>query len=867
MTSHLYEIVRRRSQQFPGEVAVGGQIGLQWQTYDSAGLLAAADAAAAELAALGVRHGDRVVLWVPNHLWAPAFLFGLWRLGAIAVPFDREMNPEAGARILALVEPRLTLVGYGETPPWANQHPVTEWWQPGSRGAPALSGDWSLPDEPLALISFTSGTTGAPKGCMITHANVCAQVDVLEDAVPLAPGCRLASVLPLSHLLELTVGMLYPISKGAAVHYVPSRRGPDIVRVLKEQRITHMIGVPQLLTLMGQALEDRLKQRLPGPLYQWAKALAARLPIKLRRLIYFPVHRVIGGQLRMMASGGAALPEATYHIWERLGVRVLEGYGTSECSPVVACCRAAEDTPPGSVGRALRNVELRLSAEGEMLVRGPNVMAGYWLDPERTAEVLKDGWYYTGDLASIDERGRVRILGRVKDLIVLPSGMKVWPQDVEEELRREPGIKDAAVVSVPTAAHGATLHAYLLPLGAERAPIERVVAQANGRLAVHQRITSASWWPDDDFPRTTTLKVKRNLLPKPGQDVAVQVDALMASDDPVLQAVQAAARTTSVSPNQTLAELGLDSLGLVELAIALEEKTGRTISEDSINVAMTVADLKQALMTAAEGGPAPGGSRETWTAEPPLWPYTWGRAFRKLALPIDLLYSRIVTRTLVLGGEKLEQLPPRIIFAGTHHGFADMPLLRHGLRQTAARRYANGLVIATTAAGWVKEPAWAWFGILAFGLYPLRQHQQRDVNLRRLLKAADAGNAVLVFPQGVHARPEEEISGHPHAQFHTGVTHLARALDAAVVPFGVAGTEKVLPAYLEGYKGLVIAGIPMSFTPGPLVIAFGAAMVPERDEGVEAFTDRLQDECFRLTRGAEAAWEAERRGAGAVQPS
>jgi len=317
--------------------------------------------------------------------------------------------------------------------------------------------------------------------------------------------------------------------------------------------------------------------------------------------------------------------------------------------------------------------------------------------------------------------------------------------------------------------------------------------------------------------------------------------------------VQAATRSATVLPHQTLAELGIDSLGLVELAIALEEKTGRTVSEDALSVTMTVEGVRQALLAAASGGTGPAAPRETWTAEPSLWPYSWGRAFRLLSQPIDLMYSRVVTRTVVLGGEHLERLPGRTIFAGTHHGFADLPLLRRALSQTAARRYSNGMVIAATAAGWAEQPLWSWFGILAFGLFPLRLHQQREVNLRRLLRAADAGNAILVFPQGVHARPEQELADAPQAAFRTGVTHLANALDATVVPFGVAGTEKVLPAFLEGYHGRVIAGIPVSFTPGPLAIAFGAPMKPEQDEPAEGFTERLQVVCYQLTRSAEAS--------------
>ena len=206
MYTHLYELLLERAARYPHAVAVGGQQGLVWKTLDSAQLLDQVDRLADELAASGVGEGDRVVLWVPNHWRAPVYLFALWKLGAIAVPFDREMNPEGGARILETVQPRLILAGHGERPAWADQAEVTEWWEPGSRQAEAERGPWSRPAEELAALMFTSGTTGTPKGCMITQFNLCSQVQALDGTVPLDPACRLASVLPLSHLFELTVG-------------------------------------------------------------------------------------------------------------------------------------------------------------------------------------------------------------------------------------------------------------------------------------------------------------------------------------------------------------------------------------------------------------------------------------------------------------------------------------------------------------------------------------------------------------------------------------------------------------------------------------------------------------------------------------
>jgi long-chain acyl-CoA synthetase len=863
--AHLYELLQARAGAHPDAPAVGGQDGLVWRTLTGRQLLDLTDRLAAELSDLGVGEGDRVVLWAPNHWRTPIYLFAIWRLGAVAVPFDREMNPEGGARILAAVEPRAVLAGYGERPAWARDAEVTEWWEPGSRGGTPVTAPWIRPAEELAALMFTSGTTGTPKGCMISHANLCSQVDAIPERVPLDSSCRLASILPLSHLLELT-GMLHTLASGAAVHYVPSRRAADVQRVLVEQRITHMVVVPQILLLLGRAQEEQLAQRLPPRVLRAMYALARRLPLPARRRVFWPLHQKLGGHLRLLLSGGAALPEETHRLWERFGVRVVQGYGTSECSPVVTLGSPDGRTPLGSVGRALRDVELRLGGDGELLVRGPNVMRGYWRDPERTAEVLKDGWYATGDLAEIDAQGYVKIVGRARDLIALPSGLKVWPEDVEDVLRQNPLVRDAAVVAVPTPGGGVRLHAYLLPAGPSslQSPLPELVATSNARLAVHQRLASASWYPEPDFPRTSMLKVRRHLLPAPG-DAAVDVDLTLSADDPVGLAVAGVARVATVRGEQTLGELGLDSLGLVELAAAVETKTGKAVADDDLSLTMTVDALRSLVAGApdveAANSRVEGSAPEKTTTDVPDWPYTWGRIFRVLDAPFRLLYRFAITKTVVLGAEHLVHLPPRVIFAGTHHGFPDMSLVRYALSRTPARRLANGLIVPIAAGGFGSGGLqlgrglglYPWYGILAFGLYPLRQQAEREVSLRGLARLAQPGNAVLIFPQGTHARPAEEIEDSPRVRFRPGVFHLARALGASVVPFGLAGTERLMPWDPTTFRGVKIAGVPVSIHRGPLAIAFGPPVDLEANETPQAFAARLQTICYALTRQAEAA--------------
>jgi long-chain acyl-CoA synthetase len=865
-TTHLYELIRGRARVFPWAVTLGGQNGLTWKTLSSRQVLDLVDRLAAELSELGIREGDRVVLWVPNLWRTPIYLFALWKLGAVVVPFDREMNPDAGARIVQSVEARCVLVGYDERPAWLRDSKVVEWWEPGTRQASG-NRDWTPPAEELATISFTSGTTGDPKGCMITHANLLSQLDAARERIPLGPDCSLASILPLSHLFELTAGMLYPVSVGAAVHYIPSRRGPDITRVLSEQHITHMLVVPQMLAMMGQAVEDRLAARFSERGYAALKLLAERLPFAARRHLFWMVHSPLGGRLRLLACGGAALPPEIQRLWERFGIRVLQGYGTSECSPIVACGAAEGGTPPGSIGRPLRGVDVRLSGEGELLVRGRNVMRGYWKDPSRTAEVLDiDGWYATGDLARIDTSGNIFLLGRARDLIVLPSGMKVWPEDVEAVLRAHSAVQDAAIVAVPTPGGGATLHAYLLPgLAVDRtSDLTTILAECNGRLAKHQRVASASWWEGTDFPRTNLLKVRRHLLPRPTSVVGVRVESVLAADDPVGQAIAGAAGVSSVRSDQTLSELGVDSLGLVDLTLSLEEKTGKTIADGALHLDMTVAQVRNALLHAADvqDGAAQAEPREPNASPPvPMWPYTWGRAFRVLSFPVDLLYRFGVTRTVTLGREHLADLPPQVIFASTHHSFPDMPLVHYALARSGGEHTPRRLVTAIAAGGFNSGGPqlggglglYPWWGILALGLYPLRQDADTEASLRGLARVAAAGNDILIFPQGIHVPPADERAENPAARFRPGVAHLASDLGVPVVPIGVAGTEKVMPYKPSEFRGRLVAGVPVSITRGPLAIAFGPALSFEPSESLELFTLRLQKQCYALTRRAEEA--------------
>ena len=839
---NLYEIVRERAERYPDDIAFGGSHGVGWRTVTSAELLVLVDRLAGELAdTLAIAAGDRVVLWLPNSWQAPIYHFALWKLGAVVVPFDRDMNAGAARAILAAVEPRCAIVGYGDRPEWLTEETaVADWWEPGARGGTARD---EVASEELAVLAFTSGTTGNPKGCMITHRNLLHEVDTLGERIPLAPGCRLASVLPLSHLFELTCGMLYPLAAGATVHYVPSRRGPDILAVFQQQRISHLIAVPQLLTLMGKAIDDQLRQRLSPRLYDGLVTVAERAPFPARRHLFFMVHQKLGGHLQMIASGGAALPPATQRQWERFGVRIVQGYGTSECAPVIAAGAPDGSTPVGSVGRLIRGDEIRLTAEGELEVHGPNVMRGYWRDPERTAQVLHDGWYATGDLGRVDENGNLWILGRARDLIVLPSGMNVWPEDVESVLRTHPAVTDAAIVAVPNEASGAVLHAYLI--GSGTAADEReIIAWANSRLAAHQRLASASWWQSEsgDFPRTSTLKVRRHLLPMPSAATLAAPPPIVG--DPVARAIARVTRQATVRGDQTLGELGFDSLTLLELQVQLEEEVGGKLGEVLFRSDLTVE-------LAPESGRRARRYRGGEHARRRNRQLARGRAALALHLGSNLpgagLSPRCPPRLRGDSGGDPRQRPPAPASArgdpgrnppqlpgppapalGTRQGRADRPAKPPDHRDSfdaLRQRWRAGRGGHPDLRA-VSDPAAA-----PAASQPERARKPRP----RRQRGAD-------LSPGAPHRPGARTRGRFYRELpprRRPPGDRARRVDRSLW-YRRLGEAHASPAAAD-FRGIVLpGGIPIQIHRAPAAIAFGAPLTPEAGESASAFTTRVQ---------------------------
>jgi long-chain acyl-CoA synthetase len=364
--------------------------------------------------------------------------FGAFRTGLVLVPLDSQSTMPFIRQVPVDTQASAYIAPVNAEAPLGLPHvPLRPVPRSGS-----LATNHVVRSNDLAEIIFTSGTTSEPKGVTLTHGNITSNVRAAA-VLPHGPEHRLLSVLPISHMLEQTGGIFLPLASGASIAFTHSIRSSALMTAFTDRHPTTLVAVPRLLDLLIQGIIQDIEKR--GRLSHRGSAhrLAEHLPQAARRLLFLPFHHALGGSLRWIFSGGSSLDPRLQSMWQRMGISVLQGYGATECSPFVSCQRLT-DNATGSTGRAFPGVSVRVADDGELLVRGPNVTPGYWGNVTATREVLHDGWYATGDIAQIDHGGHIKLLGRKREMIALPSGLNVYPADVDAELTREPEIDDAA---------------------------------------------------------------------------------------------------------------------------------------------------------------------------------------------------------------------------------------------------------------------------------------------------------------------------------------------------------------------------------------------------------------------------------------
>lgn len=483
--------------------------------------------AAWRLRTAGLEPGDRLLTWSPSSPALAAVYLGAIRARLILVPLDLRMSADAISNVVDGAEPRLLALGGGRDAPrpaeaGLGEFPTTMVDALVADPDASFPDDWEAqvaawpppqPDEVWDLI-FTSGTTGRPKGVMIAHDNILATLAACHQVVPDIE-LRVLSVLPLSHLYEQAIGLLFLLDLGAHVLYVNSVKPRVVFDAFSAHRVTGMIAVPQILDLFWSGIEREVARSGRGRVFGLMRLIARRLPFRARRRLFKPAHDRLGGSLQLLVCVGAFLPPALQQAWEDLGVVVLQGYGSTENG--FGTFNTVRDHGLGTVGRPVPPIELRIADDGEVLFRGPTLFKGYWRDAEATTKAIDPaGWYHSGDLGHLDPDGRLVLSGRTKDRIALPNGFNVYPEDVENALRNA-GIRDAVVVETEPGrieaillAHAVEGADHTLDAAGLKTRVEAAVRSANAVLGPNQRIQGWRLWPEDDYPRTHTLKIRRD---------------------------------------------------------------------------------------------------------------------------------------------------------------------------------------------------------------------------------------------------------------------------------------------------------------------------------------------------------------------
>ena len=783
-------------------------------------LASAAHGFAAQLERDGIAAGQAIAIWSENRPEWIAALWGALLRGVVVVPIDYRASAEFLLKVAAIVDAKAVLVGdavdaaalgserrmlalaeiFRTKPENFRLKPENVRLKPEAT-SPAITA------ETTAEVIFTSGATAEPKGVVLTHKNILANIVPIERemakyrkyARPFRP-IRFLNLLPLSHMFGQAMATFVPPMLPGVVVFTRSYAPDDIVRQIKERRISVLVCVPKILEVLKEyVLRVAPEAAEPPPAGHWAK----------RWWHYRRIHRMFGFKFWAMVVGAAPLDPELEAFWGRLGFLVVQGYGLTETAPIVTLNHPLR-ARRGAVGKPIAGVEIRIAEDGEILVRGENVTSGYYNAPEATREAFKDGWFHTGDIGELDAEGRLMIRGRKKEMIVTPEGLNVFPEDVERSLLQESGVVDAAVVGAPVPGSTAErVHAILVL--AEGADADAIIRNANSRLSDHQKIRASAIWPAKELPRTEgTRKLKRRELRNwlSGRDLPAEGGSHLPHGSRVRDVAGVLARFApgrTLNPSTTIDELGLSSLERVELMMALEETFQVTVDETAFSSAVTVADLEklvEPLGVSATPDLKVGLTGEGKEIVFPSWNRSLpARAARRISLPTWILpLGRVFARVTVSGLEHLDGIDGPVIFAANHQSHFDGPVILDSLPPRWRYRTAPAMMKEFfnahffperhTRKQWFTNSLNYYLSALFFNAFPLTQ---TSTGTRQTLRYAgelvEDGYSILIFPEGRRTDAGEI------ARFQPGVGMIAARLGVPVVPVRLEGLDQVLPRH------------------------------------------------------------------------
>jgi long-chain acyl-CoA synthetase len=833
----------------------------------------------------GVAGGARCAILAFNSpAWVATYL-GIIGSGNTAVPLDTAFTPhqvgklldDSGATLLFVDERsfataqeaaagRKVQLAMMDAPreglPYVEEMVLTA--APGFAPVPVRSED-------VVAIIYTSGTTSDPKGVMLTDGNMVAEVECVRKFLPIGPGDALLGVLPLFHVLAQMANLFLPLGNGGKVVFLDSLNTQELTLALRERGITIFCCVPQFFYLIHERIfgevskKGRLAERIFGLMLKLSTA-SQKVGFNLGKVFFKKVHAQLGPDIRHFVTGGSRFDAQIGRDIQALGFSMLQAFGMTETTSGCFC------TPPGdnvigSIGRPLPGLEGKLvntkvdengQLVGEIAFAGPTVMKGYYNRPEATAEVLKDGWLYTGDLAYVDAKGNYFITGRAKDVIVLSSGKNIYPEEIESYYLRSPWIKELCVLGLESRKAGEPLserlHGVIVPnfdvlrehkIVNIREVIRYDVEGISATLPATKRILSYDIW-QDDLPRTTTRKLRRNEIEKKllamyasGKVEEITPKARVFSDEdrewlarPDVQSGLAVVAEAvgknyqkEIHPDDNLElDLGLDSMERVELLTDLAHRLGAEVEDSAASEVYSVRELvdlvcKNMGKTARQG---PGWSTvfEGETTDPEVLAITHERpvvGFFWWLFGKGVKWASAVLFKLRVEG--MENLPDgAYMLCPNHSSYLDAPILTAALPWKA---FHNVFYVGTSEI---------------FGSGSMRKFAQflhlipvdPDSNLVPAMRAGAyglrAGKILVMYPEG-----ERSIEG-PPKKFKKGAAILAQHLNVPIVPVAEYGFHACWPRG-KGFQGF-----------HPLRIRVGKPIYPDMKEKPEQAYERLTEE-------------------------
>ncbi|KPK28585.1 MAG: hypothetical protein AMJ61_01780 [Desulfobacterales bacterium SG8_35_2] len=763
----------------------------------------------------GLKKGAAIVIWAPNSPEWVAALLACSLTGVIAVPLDIQVQPEFVQHIASE-----TGAVAGIKSKYMSIESDILWWDTEDiphliRQTPPIFKEPEIHGDDILEIVYTSGTTAAPKGVILTNRNIVANIASLSEVLTYDKEWRFLSILPLSHMFEQTVGLFVPLFYGCSITYLKTRKSAAIMQALRDEGITCIITVPLMLQKLRERILSEVSAQDKEKIFQHMLDLAKKLPNWMRKFLFHSIHKKFGGKLHIFAVGGAPLDTVVEDFWNSIGMKVLQGYGLTETSPIVTC-NSLLDPRPNTVGRVLPGQEIKLSEEGEIFVKGDNVSPGYYKRPDLYDQYFVDGWYRSGDVGEMDTEGFLRIKGRTKNMILTASGMNVYPEDIEAELNRIPGVKDSCVLGLEEGDQ-IIIHAVLLPENSD-INAKKIIELANADLADHQKIQAFSVWERPDFPRTTTMKIQRRYVMKALCEKQVEGDEeakVSSVSGPLLEIIRSVSKApiSEIKSEATLGlDLHIDSLSRVELASIIEEKLGVELDESHVTDKTTIAELEDLISSQKK---VAGSKFKHWPLSP--WAITARRLIQSALLrPLVRYYIKL----RIMGKEKFSRLNHPFLLIANHASHLDAMVLALALPWKVRRR----IMVAAAAdvfEEWdsrnaslkeklIRKSATA-LALLGLNIFPFQRYAGIKKSLEYAGLSMDKGWSIMIFPEGKLSHDGTV------KEFKSGVGLLVKEMNVPVVPAKILGLYEIMDHRFKWpqKKGEVIVrfGDPISFPP------------------------------------------------------